>query len=570
MVKFIVVAGGVISGVGKGVTTASIGKILQEYGYKITAVKIDPYINYDAGTLRPTEHGEVWVTDDGGEIDQDLGNYERFLGMHISKRNNLTTGQIYGKVIENERKGKYLGETVQFIPHIPDEIKKRINESAKGYDFCLIEIGGTIGDYENIPYLFAMKSLERELGKENIIYVLVTYLPVPSHIEEMKTKPTQQAIRLLTEHGIVPDFIVCRARTALDDVRKRKIELYANIKSEHVISEPDIDTIYRIPLDLEKEKLGLKILKEVGLEPKAKPDWTKWEKLVENIVGHGKKIKVAMVGKYLDIGDFTLTDSYVSINQALQHAAANLNAKVEIVWLDSKKLEKDTGSLQELKKCDGLIIPGGFGSSGVEGKINAIKFARENNIPFLGLCYGMQLAVVEFSRNVCGMEGANTTEVDAKTKFPVIDILPAQKKLMEESKYGGTMRLGAYAAMLKDGSKVLSLYKNRIEKDKKQIIKLKEDKEESFRLGILDKGKKTVLERHRHRFEVNPQFISKLEEKGLVFSGYHVRMDNAKLMEFIELPEHKYFLATQAHPEFKSSLTNPAPLFYGFVKACVE
>jgi len=483
MVKFIVVAGGVISGVGKGVTTASIGKILQEHGYKVTAVKIDPYINYDAGTLRPTEHGEVWVTDDGGEIDQDLGNYERFLGMHIPKKNNITTGQIYGKVIENERKGKYLGETVQFIPHIPDEIKRRINDSAKGYDFCLIEIGGTIGDYENIPYLFSMKSLERELGKENMLYVLITYLPVPSHIEEMKTKPTQQAIRLLTEHGIVPDFIVCRAKNALDDVRKRKIELYANIKSSHVISEPDIDTIYRIPLDLEKEKLGLKILKEMGLESKAKPDWREWKKLVGNIVDHGKKIngikdskypsgiKVAMVGKYVDIGDFTLSDSYVSINQALQHAAANAGVKVEIVWIDAKKLEKDASALKELKKYNGLIIPGGFGASGVEGKINAIEFARENNIPFLGLCYGMQLAVVEFARNVCGMGGANTTEVDSKTKYPVIDILPTQKKLMLESKYGGTMRLGAYAAMLKEDSKVLSLYKDRIEEDKKRVLR---------------------------------------------------------------------------------------------------
>ncbi len=569
MVRYIVVAGGVISGVGKGVTTASIGKILQKYGYRVTSVKIDPYINYDAGTLRPTEHGEVWVTDDGGEIDQDLGNYERFLGMDIPKRNNLTTGQVYGKVIENERKGKYLGETVQFIPHIPDEIKKRINDSAKGYDFCLIEIGGTIGDYENIPYLFAMKSLEREIGKENIIYVLITYLPVPSHIEEMKTKPTQQAIRLLTEHGIVPDFIVCRAKNSLDKVRKKKIETYANIKSEHVISEPDIDTIYRIPLDLEKEKMGLKILKEFGLEPRAKPDWKKWKKLVDSI-STGKNIKVAMVGKYVDIGDFTLADSYVSVNQALKHAAANLGAKIEIVWIDAKKLEKDDSALKELKNYNGLIIPGGFGSSGVEGKIRAIGFARENDIPFLGLCYGMQLAVVEFARNVCGMNNANTTEVDGKTKYPVIDILPTQKKLMAENRYGGTMRLGAYAAMLKDDSKVLTLYKERIEEDKKRIARFKNNKDESFRLGLLEKGKKTVLERHRHRYEVNPKYIWKFEEKGLVFSGFHVRKDKARLMEFIELPEHRYFLATQAHPEFKSSLTNPAPLFYGFVKACIK
>jgi len=569
--KFIVVAGGVISGVGKGVTTASIGKILQEYGYKVTAVKIDPYINYDAGTLRPTEHGEVWVTDDGGEIDQDLGNYERFLGMEIPKINNITTGQIYGNVIEKERAGKYLGETVQFIPHIPDEIKKRIREASKGYDFCLIEIGGTIGDYENIPYLFAMKSLEREIGKENISYVLVTYLPVPSHIHEMKTKPTQQAIRLLTEHGIIPDFIVCRANKPLDSVRKKKIELYANIRSDHVISEPDIDTIYRIPLDLEKDNMGLKMLKEFNLKPKTKPDWKKWKKLVENIVDHKKKIKVAMVGKYLDIGDFTLEDSYISINQALKHAGANLNAKVEIHWIDSKSFEKDFSKLSELKNYNGIIIPGGFGGSGVEGKIKAIEFARKNNIPFLGLCYGLQLAVVEFARNVCNMPDANTTEVNKKTKFPVIDILPTQKKLMEESKYGGTMRLGAYAAILKDNSKVLQLYKEtgRLDDDRKKILKIKRGKE-SFRLGILEKGKKTILERHRHRYEVNPKFIQQIESKGLVFSGYHIRKDRQKLMEFIELPKHKYFVATQAHPEFKSTLTNPSPLFYGFVKACAK
>ena len=572
MVKFIVIVGGVISGVGKGVTTSSIGKILQEYGYKVTAVKIDPYINYDAGTLRPTEHGEVWVTDDGGEIDQDLGNYERFLGTDIPKINNITTGQIYKKVIDDERAGKYLGKTVQFIPHIPDEIKKRINESSKGYDFCLVEIGGTIGDYENIPYLFAMKSLEREIGKENIIYVLITYLPIPSHIEEMKTKPTQQAIRLLTEHGIIPDFIICRAKKALDDIRKKKIETYANIKSDHVISEPDIDTIYRIPLDLEKEKLGLKILKEVNLKPKKQPDWKNWKRLVENIAGDKKPISIAIVGKYVDIGDYNLADSYISINQALQHAAANLNVKVDIEWVDSKSFENNEEKVKELKDYDGIIIPGGFGGSGVEGKIKAIKFARENNIPFLGLCYGMQLAVVEFARNLCDMKDANTTEVNRNTKYPVIDILPTQKKLMEESKYGGTMRLGAYAAILKETSNVFRLYKetNRLEEDSKRILKLKDNKKESFRLGILEKGKKTILERHRHRYEVNPKFISRLEEKGLIFSGYHIRKDKAKLMEFIELPENKFFIAAQAHPEFKSTLTNPAPLFYGFVRSCLK
>jgi CTP synthase len=570
MCKYVVVAGGVMSGVGKGVTTASISKILQEYGYKVTAVKIDPYINYDAGTLRPTEHGEVWVTDDGGEIDQDLGNYERFLGFSIPKKNNITTGQIYKTVIDKERRGGYLGKTVQFIPHITGEIKRRITEAANGFDFCLVEIGGTIGDFENIPFLFAVKGLERDIGKSNVAYVLVTYLPTPSHIEEMKTKPTQQAIRMLSENGIFPDFIICRSKKPLDAVRKKKIETYANIEAEHVISEPDIDTIYRIPLDLEKEKFGLKILKELGLKPRKKPDFSEWARLVGRIAKPKKKVKVAMVGKYVDIGDYQLADSYISINESLKHAGAALNVGVEIEWIDAKIFEKNPAKVKILHSYDGIIIPGGFGASGVEGKIKAIEFARKNNIPFLGLCYGMQLAVVEFARNVCGMKDANTTEVNAKTKYPVIDILPAQKKLMEESMYGGTMRLGAYAAMLMDNSEVLRLYKEtgRLKYDKKQLLKLKKDKKSSFRLGILEKSKKTILERHRHRYEVNPKFVKKLEEEGLVFSGYHVRNDKQKLMEFIELPKHKFFIGTQAHPEFKSRLGHPAPLFYGFVKAC--
>lgn len=567
MVKYVVVVGGVISGVGKGVTSASIGKILQEYGYKTTAIKIDPYINYDAGTLRPTEHGEVWVTDDGGEIDQDLGNYERFLGINIPKQNNITTGQVYKKVIDNERSGKYLGKTVQFIPHIPDEIKRRVKEASKGYDACIIEIGGTIGDFENIPFLFAMKGLELESGKENVTYILLVFLPTPSHIDEMKTKPAQQAIRMLNEHAIVPDFIICRAKKKLDASRKNKIQTYANIRSDHVISEPDIDTIYRIPLDLEKEKFGKKILKELHLKPKKKPDWRRWKKLVNVISDHGKKIKIAIVGKYVD-----LADSYISIKHAIEHAAANANAKVTIDWIDAKKLEENKKNIKELKKYDGIIVPGGFGATGAEGKMKAIQFAREKNIPFLGLCYGLQLAVIEFARNICGMKKANTTENDPKTRYPVIDILPTQKKLIEESKYGGTMRLGAYSAILKDNTKVLDLYKKtrRLKKDAKRIAEMKKNKSQAFRIGILEKRKPTILERHRHRYEVNPEYISRIEEKGLVFSGYHIRKDKAKLMEFIELLKHKFFVATQAHPEFKSRLTDPAPLFLGFIKAAMK
>jgi len=572
MTKFIVVAGGVMSGVGKGVTSASLARILSEYGYKVTAIKIDPYINCDAGTLRPTEHGEVWVTDDGGEIDQDLGTYERFLDIDIPRRNNITTGQIYKTIIDKERKGKFLGETVQFIPHVPNEIKSRIKKAGKDYDIAIVEIGGTIGDYENIPFLFAMKSMEREIGKDNLVYVLVTYLPIPSHIEEMKTKPTQQAIRLLSETGIFPDFIICRAKRVLDSVRKKKIETYANIPSTHVISEPDIETVYSIPLDLEKEKLGIKILEELKLRPRRAPNWTEWKKLVNRIENPKKTIKVAIAGKYIDIGDYNLADSYVSINQSLLHAGAALNVGVDISWVDAKIFENSPKRINDLKDFDGIIVPGGFGSSGVEGKIKAINFARLNNKPYLGLCYGLQLAIVEYARNVCGMKNANTTEVDGKTKFPVIDILPTQKELMEKSDYGATMRLGAYSAVLKKGSRVLELYKEtgRLKEDTKKLESLKKDKNQSFRLGILGKNKNIVLERHRHRYEVNPKFVDQLEKKGLVFSGYHLREDKTGLMEYIELPNLKYFIGTQSHPEFKSRLGNPSPLFYGFVKACAK
>ncbi|MEK6950088.1 MAG: CTP synthase [Nanoarchaeota archaeon] len=572
MTKFVVVAGGVMSGVGKGVTTASIARILSEHGYKVTAIKIDPYINYDAGTLRPTEHGEVWVTDDGGEIDQDLGTYERFLDVDIPRINNITTGQVYKTIIDKERSGKYLGQTVQFIPHVPEEIKRRIKEASKEFDIAVVEIGGTIGDYENVPFLFAMKSLERELGKVNVAYVLITYLPIPSHMEEMKTKPTQQAIRLLGETGIFPDFIICRAKKALDNVRKKKIEIYANIPSENVISEPDIETVYSIPLDLEREQLGIKILKELNLKQKKELELSEWKKLVGRIQNPKSHIKIAIVGKYIDIGDYSLADSYLSINQALIHAGAALNVGVDITWVDAKTFEEDGSKANELKAFDGIIVPGGFGSSGVEGKIKAINFARTKNTPYLGLCYGMQLAIVEYARNVCNMKDANTTEVDPKTEFPVIDILSSQKELMEKNEYGGTMRLGAYAAVLKDKSQILKLYEKtgRLKEDEKRLQELMKDKSQGFRLGVLEKGKKVVLERHRHRYEVNPKFIDELEKNGLVFSGYNLMEDGTKLMEYIELPKNDFFTGTQAHPEFKSRLGNPSPLFYGFVKSCMK
>ena len=567
MTKYIVVVGGVISGVGKGVSTASLGKILQEYGYSVTAVKIDPYLNFDAGTMRPTEHGEVWVTADGGEIDQDLGNYERFLGKQIPRTHNITTGQVYNSVIEKERKGEYLGKTVQIFPHISNEVKHRIKTAAEGHDICLIEIGGTIGDYENVPFLFASKGLEREFGKDNVLYIMVTYLLVPRHMAEMKTKPTQQAIRMLGESaGIFPDYIFCRGPAPLDDIRREKIEVYANIPSGNIISEPDIDTIYRIPLDLEKEDMGEKILKSLKLEPRKEPNWKNWQKLVNAIVTPKEKIKIAMISKYIAVGDFTLEDSYVSVNQALIHAGANLDATVQIDWIDAASLEENPAAVMQLKEYQGILVPGGFGNSGVEGKIKAIKYARENDIPFLGLCYGLQLALIEYARNLCGLEGAHTAEVDENAPHRVIDILPTQKELLEKGDYGNTMRLGSYAAALDPLSKVYALYNEcrRLQADAKEFLALTES-----RVGTTA-SEHVAVERHRHRYEVSPIYIDQLKTAGLQFPGFHTREDGTKLVEFIELPNHPFFMATQAHPEFKSRLDDPAPLFYGFVRACIK
>ena len=537
MTKYIFVVGGVISGVGKGVATASIGKIFQEYGFSVTAVKIDPYINCDAGTLRPTEHGEVWVTEDGGEIDQDLGNYERFLGVPLGKKNSITTGQIYKSLIEKERRGDFLGETVQFIPHVPEEIKQRIKFAGEGYDIVMVEIGGTVGDYENLPFLFAAKNLENELGKENVCYILVTYMPIPSHIDEMKTKPTQLSVKLLREQGIQPDFILCRGKRALDEPRKKKIELYANVKSDHIISMPDVigegtaNTIYVVPLDLEKERLGEKLLGELKTQKRKEADWTEWKDAVGKLISPLKNAEIAIVGKYLDIGDYQLKDSYLSVSESLKHAGAKNNSKINITWVDAKDVERGT---IDLSRFHGILVPGGFGSSGVEGKIKAIQFARENNIPYLGLCFGLQLAVVEFARNVCHLN-AHSTEINPAVENKVIDIMPEQKMIKDK---GATMRLGGYRALIKEGTKVHELYNSN-----------------------------EVIERHRHRYEVNPDYHKCLQENGMMLSGVS---PDGRLVEFIELPENKFFVATQAHPEFKSSLTKPAPLFDGFVKACLD
>ncbi len=571
--KYVVVAGGVMSGVGKGLTTASMGKILREYGYTTTAVKIDPYINYDAGTLRPTEHGEVWVTDDGGEIDQDLGNYERFLGLDLPRWNNLTTGQIYHAVIERERRGEYLGQTVQPIPHITEEIKRRVQEAAEGYDIALVEIGGTVGDYENEPFLFAMKAMEREIGEEHFIFVLITYLPVPPHVGEMKTKPTQQAIRMLSENGIFPDFIVCRSHLGVDEVRKKKIQVGANVPIEHIISAPDMKTIYDIPLTLEAEGMGEKMLAKLGLAVRKKPDWSHWEQLVRRSKDPVHHLRVAMVGKYAESGDFQFTDSYISVNQSLIHAGVAHDAKVEIVWIDGHKFEEGELAVEVLDEYDGIVVPGAFGAGGGEGVIMAIRYAREQGIPFLGLCYGLQLAVVEFARHVAGIKEATSEEFKDDSPYQVVCIQEHQKKVMEEGRYGGSMRLGAYAAVLKRKSRVLELYEKsgRLQEDAKRIRQLMDNPEQAFRVGEIMLGRdKVVLERHRHRYEISARFVELLEEEGLVFSGYHRRVDGTRLMEFIELPEHRFFMATQAHPEFKSRLDSPAPLFAGFVKAALD
>ncbi len=528
--RFVFVVGGVLSGIGKGVVTASISKLLQSYGYKVTAIKIDPYVNIDAGTMRPTEHGEVFVTDDGGEIDQDLGTYERFLDITIPKKNNITTGQIYLEVIKRERALGYGGRDVQIIPDVMNEVKRRILEASRGYEIAVVEVGGTTGDIENLVFLYAIRNLMNEYPS---VSVMVTYAPFLRTVGELKTKPTQHAVAKLRETGIFPDFLVVRSEMGLDEIRKKKISKSTFIPEENIIDNPDVDSIYRIPILFEEQKVIENILKKLNLK-KRKYDMEAWRKFVEKIDKSEKEINIAIVGKYVSYGKSEHKDVYVSVIEALKHASYNNYLKPKITQISSLELEKD-GYEEILKDFDGIIVPGGFGDSGVEGKINAIRYARENDVPFLGLCYGMQLAVVEYARNVCGLRGAHTTEVDPNTPYPVIDIMPEQKKLIEEGKYGATMRLGAYPAILKKGTLVYNLYK-----------------------------KERVYERHRHRYEVNPDFVEILENGGLVFSG---TSPDGRLMEFLELPNHRFFVATQAHPEFKSRPLNPHPLFVGFINA---
>jgi CTP synthase len=538
--KYIFVVGGVMSGVGKGITTSSIGALLKARGFNVTALKIDPYINVDAGTMNPTEHGEVFVLDDGDETDQDMGNYERFLDITLSRDNYMTTGRVYETVIHKERNLEYNGRCVEVVPHIPLEVISRIEKASRKAksDITLVEIGGTVGEYQNILFLEAARMMKIKFP-DDVIFVMVSYLPIPSKVGEMKTKPTQYAVRTLNSAGILPDMIIARSETFLDQKRKEKIAMFCNIPERYVVSAPDIESIYEVPINFERDDLSRLILKKLNL-PYKKTDLKKWYDLVDKIKNPQGKIRIGVVGKYFGTGDFILSDAYISVLEAVKHAAYYHRLKPEIGWINSEIFEKEPEKLKDLKNYDGVIIPGGFGSRGVEGKIKAIEFLRANKIPFFGLCYGMQLMVIEYARNILGFKDANTTEINRDTKNPVIDIMPEQKKNLEDSNYGATMRLGAYSAVLKKGTIAGAAY-----------------------------GKNKISERHRHRWEVNPLYISKLEKAGLVFSGIS---PDRKLMEITELPKssHPFFFGTQFHPELKSNPIESHPLFLEFIKASAK
>jgi len=537
-VKYIFVVGGVMSGVGKGVTASSIAKIIQSRGIESTSVKIDPYVNVDAGTMNPTEHGEVFVLDDGTECDQDMGNYERYLNRSLTKTNYMTTGSIYLSVIQKERNLEYGGKQVEVVPRIPLEVVDRLEKAALKNKARVVvtEIGGTVGEYENILFLEAVRMLKLK-NPGDVALVLVSFVPaLGAGGTELKTKPTQHAVRSMNSVGLHPDFIIARAHIPLDKKRKEKLEFMCSITPGNVISAPNVENIYDVPINFEKDGFGERILAKLGLKSKNR-DMKDWRKLSETAKRSKDEVKIGIVGKYFGSGDFTLTDSYISVIEAVKHASYALKKKVVIEWLDSHDFEKSPASLKKLSEYGGVLVPGGFGSRGVEGKIAAIKYCRENKIPYFGLCYGMQLAVVEFARDVAEMKKANTTEINQKSPFPVIDIIEEQKKNLADKSYGGTMRLGAYPALLKKGT-------------------------------IAEKAYKTgrISERHRHRYEVNPKYIERLEKKGLVFSGVS---PDRRLMEIAELPQsiHPFFLGTQFHPEFKSRPLQPHPLFVEFIRA---
>lgn len=533
--KYVVVTGGVLSGLGKGIAMASIGNILSA-SYKVVPIKCDGYLNVDPGTMNPLEHGEVFVLDDGGEVDMDFGHYERFLGTPCCGGWNLTMGRVFDEIRKKERRGDYLGKTVQLIPHVTDFIKGRFVEIGEesSADVILIEIGGTVGDIEMDLYYEALRQFKNDVGKENILFVHLTYVPIPYGVDEQKSKPTQQSVNLLRQKGVDPDIVIARCSEMLTDKVRRKIARFGNLDFDKVITGVDVDDVYKIPLRFEEQ--GMSQLVARGLNIPVNVDLEKWGSLIKKRENASREIVVGIAGKYT-----SLEDSYASIVEALKHCEANLGVRIRIKWIDTDPVgyQRSNGVgesyLDVLDDVDGVIVPGGFGSRGTEGKIDVVGYCRKNGVPFLGICYGLQMAVIEFARNVCGLKGANSTETDKDCEHPVVDILESQKGVEDK---GGTMRLGACEAFLKEGSKVFSLY-----------------------------GCDEVSERHRHRYEVNPTYHEALEGKGLVLSGIS---PDGTLVEFIELKDHPYFVATQAHPELKSSLLRPAPLFMGFVSACIS
>ena len=540
--KFIFVVGGVMSGVGKGVSTASIGQILQARGYNVSAIKMDPYINVDAGTMNPIEHGEVFVTEDGDETDQDLGNYERFLNKNIYRENYMTTGRIYQTVINRERNLEYKGKCVQVVPHIPKEIRARIDKAVEksGAEVMIIEVGGTVGEYENLLFLEAARVMKLYNPKD-VLFVMVSYLPLPSKIGEMKTKPTQHAVRSLNSAGIQPDFLIARSEKPLDNLRREKLAMHCNVAMQDVIAAPDADSIYDIPLNFEKENLSSRILEKLQLPLRRKEAKNEdWKKFVAATKSHKKSVEIGIVGKYFATGDFNLTDSYISVIESVKHAAAANHCKVNLHWLSAEDVEKR--GIVVLKGMDGLIIPQGWGGRGSEGKIAAIKYCREKKIPYFGLCYGMQMAVIEFARNVAGLKEANSAEVAPKTPDPVIHIMPGQEKLIAEKGYGGTIRLGGWPCRLHPGTCLADAYAKYTKN-------------------------KTVTERHRHRYEFNNDYRTRFEDLGLIVAG--TSPDN-QIVEAIELKDHPFFVGVQFHPEYISRPLAPHPLFVAFVKASLE
>lgn len=527
-----------MSGVGKGVASASIGKILQSKGYTVTALKIDPYINVDAGTMNPTEHGEVFVTEDGDETDQDIGNYERFLNTDIHSTNYMTTGRVYLSVIQRERNLEYGGKCVEVVPHVPQEVIGRIERAAKlaKADFTIIEIGGTVGEYQNILFLEAARMMKTSYPND-VIFIMVSYLPVPSKVGEMKTKPTQYAVRTLNSAGIFPDFLLCRSEHPLDEVRKAKLAIFCNIPAENAISAPDVDSIYDVPLNFDRDRLGHRILHKFGMKVRSN-SMGPWKSLARRIKRYDQVVRIGIAGKYFATGDYTLADSYISVIESLKHAAWVNKRKLELTWINTEEFERNPKSISRLKEFDGIVVPGGFGKRGVEGKMRVIQYCRERDIPYFGLCYGMQLATIEFARNVCGLSGASSEEINPRTKYPVIHIMEDQKQKLKSQNMGGTMRLGSYPCVLTEGSLSRKAY-----------------------------SAQKISERHRHRYEFNNKYRELLSKKGLLIAG---TSPDKRLVEIIEIPGKRFFVGVQFHPEFKSRPLAPHPLFSAFIKAAIN